>query len=66
MKIDMRKNTMSIIETNEKKRMIHTQIASKEVLTQVLIIKIENEKEFDEEKALQTIIDEEAKRKERR
>ncbi len=63
MKIDMRQSIMSIKETNEKKRMIRTQLISKEVLTQVLIVKIKEEKEFDEKEALQTIINEEMNEK---
>ncbi len=68
MKIDMRKRIMSITRTDKKKRMIQTQLASKKILTQMLIVEIENEENFDEEEALQTIIDEETRKtlKERR
>jgi transcriptional regulator with XRE-family HTH domain len=62
MKIDMSKSTMSIAEIDEKKRMMQTQLASKKMLTQMLIMKIEEEKSFDEEETLQTIIDEKMKK----
>ncbi len=62
MKIDMKKNIMSIARSDEKKRMMHTQLTSKEVLTQVSIIEIEDEDSFDEKKVLQAIINEEMKK----
>jgi hypothetical protein len=61
MKIDMRKRILNIIETNERKRMLHFKLTSIDVLKQVLIVKIE--KEFDEEKILQTIIDEDVEKR---
>ncbi len=59
----MNKEIMSIARTNEKKRMIHTQLASKKILTKVSIVEIKDEKDFDKEKTLQIIIDEETKKK---
>jgi hypothetical protein len=59
MKIDMKKETMNIIKIDEKKRMIHIQLASKKVLAQILMIEIKKEKNFDEKKVLQAIINEE-------
>ncbi len=61
MKIDMRQDIMSIKRTNEKRRMIRTQLTSKEILTQVFIVKIEKKEEFDEKKTLQAIINEDMK-----
>jgi hypothetical protein len=68
MKIDMRQRIMSIKETDEKERMIRTQLISKKILTQISIVEIEKEEGFDEEETLQAIIDEETKEelKERR
>jgi hypothetical protein len=61
MKINMRRETLSIIETNERKRMLQFKLTSIDVLKQMLIIKIE--KEFDEEKILQAIFDEDVEKK---
>jgi peptide deformylase len=61
MKIDMRKRILSIIETNERKRMLHFKLTSIDVLKQMFIVKIE--KEFDEEETLQTIINEDVEKK---
>ncbi len=67
MKIDMSKKIINIIKIDEKKRMIHIQLTSKKILTQMSIVKIKDEKDFDEEKALQAIIEkEEEKLKNRR
>ncbi len=67
MKIDMSKKIINIIKIDEKKRMIHIQLTSKKILTQMSIVKIKDEKDFDEEKALQAIIEkEEEKLKDRR
>jgi hypothetical protein len=63
MKIDMRQRIMSIKRTNERERMIRTQLISKKMLTQVFIVKVKKKKDFDEEKILQAIIDEETKEK---
>jgi hypothetical protein len=57
----MRQDIMSIKRTNEKRRMIRTQLTSKEILTQVFIVKIEKKEEFDEKKTLQAIINEDMK-----
>jgi hypothetical protein len=59
MKIDMSKRIMSIVEIDEKKRMIHTQLTSKKILIQMSIVEIKDEEDFDEEKALQVIIEKE-------
>jgi hypothetical protein len=66
MKIDMRKEILSVIESDEKKRMIQFKLTSIKVLKQMSIVKIEEE--FDEKEALQIIIDEEVENdlKERR
>jgi hypothetical protein len=61
MKIDMRKKTLSITEIDERKRMIQSKMTSVNVLKQIFIMKIENE--FDEEEALQTIINKNEKKK---
>jgi hypothetical protein len=60
MKIDMRRKTLSITKIDERKRMIQSKMTSMNVLRQILIMKIENE--FDEEEALQTIINESEKK----
>ncbi len=51
MKIDMGKGTMSITGMDGKERMVQTQLAPKEVLTQVPIVEIEEGDGFDEEEA---------------
>jgi hypothetical protein len=56
MKIDMRKRILSITRTDERKRMLQSKLTLIEMLKQILIMKIE--KEFDEKKTLQVIIDE--------
>ncbi len=57
----MSKKIMSITRIDEKKRMIHTQLASKKILDQMSIVKIKDEKDFDEEKTLQAIIEKKKK-----
>jgi hypothetical protein len=61
MKIDMRKKTLSIIDIDERKRMIQSKLTSMKVLRQVLIMKLKND--FDEKKVLQIIINEEEEKK---
>jgi hypothetical protein len=52
----MRKEILSITEIDERERMIQFKLTSIDVLKQVLIVKIE--KDFDEKKVLQVIINE--------
>lgn len=56
MKIDMGKGTLSITGTDGRERMIQSKLAPIDVLKQVPIVEIEEG--FDEEEALQAIIDE--------
>jgi hypothetical protein len=61
MKIDMKKKILSITRTNERKRMLQSKLTLVEMLKQIFIMKIE--KEFDEKKILQVIIDEKVEKK---
>jgi hypothetical protein len=61
MKIDMRKKILSIRDTDKRKRKIESKLTSIKVFKQMSIMKLKND--FDEEKVLQAIINEEIKKK---
>jgi hypothetical protein len=61
MKIDIKKETLSIIDIDERERMIQSKLTSMKMLKQVFIMKLKND--FDEKKVLQTIINEEKEKK---